>query len=772
MNKQVIICVDDEIAVLDALKVELKEAIADDYLIEIAEGGEEALELTKKLLKDGDRIPLIISDYLMPDIKGDELLKQIHALSSETFKVMLTGQANLEAVGNAIKYAKLYRYIAKPWQSDDLQLTVKEAIESYWQKQKLAEQAAQLQQMNQALQELNGEQTAAIEALKKAEEKYRSIFENAFEGIFQTSIDGRFISANPALAHNLGYDSPEELMATVTDMRHQLYVDPHRRDEFVALMRQDDLVSGFEAEGYRKDGSTIWVSINARAVRDVNGQLLYFQGFILHITERKQAQKLLAQYNQTLERQVADRTLELQQEIADRQRAEVALQDSETRFRQLASATFEAIAIAQAGKLLDVNQTFADMFGYDLGEVMGMHSSSFLPPGDWEEIERRLGLRDEGPYECLCVRKDGTSFPTEVRVRFMSAGDRTIDIAAIRDITERKRIEEILIRSRDFYLALFDSLPGMIWRAGLDAKCDYFNQAWLDFTGRTLDREMGDGWLEGIHPDDLERCANTYRQAFQVRQPFNMEYRLRDRAGEYRWISDTGRPFDDLNGNFSGYIGFCYDLTTHKQAEEASILAERNRMAREIHDTLAQAFTGIALQVEAVSRMSIALSEPAQVSLIQIYDLARSGLSEARRSVKALRPQLLEKGDLPSAIARFVAKMNASASSPLVYRVVGEPYPLPLEVENNLLRIGQEAATNAIKHAKAEEISIELIYEPSRCILQIKDNGRGFVTSDLSVSKGFGLIGMKERARSIAAHLSIQSHPGRGTEVVAIVERS
>ncbi|MDY6993317.1 MAG: adenylate/guanylate cyclase domain-containing protein, partial [Pseudomonadota bacterium] len=155
MSKQVIICVDDEQTILNSLKIELKKALSEEYLIETAEDGEEALELLTELLEDEYEIPLVISDYIMPNMKGDELLKQIHIISPKTLKIMLTGQADAEGVGNAINYAKLYRYIAKPWQAEDLKLTITEAIHSYLQGKRLLEQHAQLQYMNQTLQQLN-----------------------------------------------------------------------------------------------------------------------------------------------------------------------------------------------------------------------------------------------------------------------------------------------------------------------------------------------------------------------------------------------------------------------------------------------------------------------------------------------------------------------------------------------------------------------------------------------------------------------------------------
>ncbi len=297
MTKQVIICVDDEPTVLRSLKTELQYAIGNDYIIEIAQEGEEALELIAELLEEEYEIILVISDYIMPGMKGDDLLKQVHLLSPKTLKIMLTGQADLEAVGNAIKYAKLYRYLAKPWQSEDLNLTVKEAINSYLQDKELSIKNAKLLALNQQLEKLNQEQAALIvklheneNRLKKAEQKYRAIFENAVEGIFQTSPTGLYLSVNTALAQIFGYNSPQELMESLNNLQHQFYIDPDRRRQFLELIQQQGEVSAFESEVYRRDGSIIWISENARAIRDSDGRILYYQGFVENITSRKQAE--------------------------------------------------------------------------------------------------------------------------------------------------------------------------------------------------------------------------------------------------------------------------------------------------------------------------------------------------------------------------------------------------------------------------------------------------------------------------------------------------
>jgi class 3 adenylate cyclase/DNA-binding NarL/FixJ family response regulator len=166
-KKPTIVCVDDEPMILDGLKMQLKKAFKEEYLIETAEGGRDALELIQELKQDNYETVLIISDYIMPDLKGDELLKEIHIILPDALKIMLTGQADIEAVTNVINYAKLYRYISKPWQADDLILTVKEAVHSYFQEKKLAEQNAQLQKMNGELESLTNQQANLIVELNE-----------------------------------------------------------------------------------------------------------------------------------------------------------------------------------------------------------------------------------------------------------------------------------------------------------------------------------------------------------------------------------------------------------------------------------------------------------------------------------------------------------------------------------------------------------------------------------------------------------------------------
>lgn len=144
------------------------------------------------------------------------------------------------------------------------------------------------------------------------------------------------------------------------------------------------------------------------------------------------------------------------------------------------------------------------------------------------------------------------------------------------ELCDRTRTEMELREKEVQYQNLADSGVALIWTSGLDTKCNYFNKPWLNFTGRTLEQEVGDGWAEGVHPDDLDFCVNTYLTAFEKHEPFNMEYRIRHFSGEYRWLSDMGTPNFNSKGKFIGYIGHCFDITERKESEQELIRAKEH----------------------------------------------------------------------------------------------------------------------------------------------------------------------------------------------------
>ena len=207
------------------------------------------------------------------------------------------------------------------------------------------------------------------------------------------------------------------------------------------------------------------------------------------------------------------------------------------------------------------------------------------------------------------------------------------------------------------------------------------------------------------------------------------------------------------------------------QARFAAVLAERNRIARELHDTLEQAFMGLGLQLEAAaSRLGRRQAAPARRHLETARALLRHSQSETRRSIRDLRSTTLEGVDLATALSRAAQQISAGTLVRLVVHIRGTARPLPDEVEKNLFRIGQEAVTNAIKHAQAHEVDVELAFEPDRVELRVRDDGCGFDASTIDAGTGhFGVVGMRERAEQLGGRLRLETAPDQGTEVAVAV---
>ncbi|MBW4442063.1 MAG: CHASE2 domain-containing protein [Plectolyngbya sp. WJT66-NPBG17] len=330
------------------------------------------------------------------------------------------------------------------------------------------------------------------------------------------------------------------------------------------------------------------------------------------------------------------------------------------------------------------------------------------------------------------------------------------------EIVERQQAEETLSQQKQLLQAIVDHSPVMITLYDATGK--------VEFVNHQFEHILGWSTTDLHHIDLIAECSVDAEQRHQIRDHMlaasGIWLDLKIKTKDDRLVSTTWANVQLANHLF---VGIGQDISDRKRAEEASILDERNRMAREIHDTLAQAFTGILLHVGAATEQIIKKPTAAQTHLETVDALARTGLAEARRSVAALRPQLLEDGNLFSALEQLTTQMKASIDTQLTYEISGTVYALSPEVENHLLRIGQEALTNAIKYAHATQIQVELVCEETQCLLRIRDDGQGFDVNQ--ISQGFGLLGMSERVEQIGGELMIHSQPNQGTEIVVVVSR-
>jgi PAS domain S-box-containing protein len=339
---------------------------------------------------------------------------------------------------------------------------------------------------------------------------------------------------------------------------------------------------------------------------------------------------------------------------------------------------------------------------------------------------------------------------------------------ANRTAAEHKQVEETLRRQEQQLRLITDALPVCICYVDSDKRYRFVNKTYEDWfgwrqheiLGKHYREVLGETVYQVIKPHSNRTLAGAVT-TYEAEMPYLL--------GK-KYISATLIPDVDDRGQVKGYYGLISDIGDRKRAEAASVLEERNRIARELHDTLAQALAGIIIHLEAAS-LKLATDVESTQALIQTgRDLARSGLAEARRSVEALRPLVLENCDLYSALQKFAEQMFSCTESKVICHRLGHPYPLESSVENNVFRIGQEALHNILKHAEASEIKMELVYERSHFTLRVTDNGQGFVVDHNAVRR-FGLLGMTERAERMGASFIIQSVPNQGTTVTLSVDR-
>ncbi len=475
-NQLAILCIDDEQTILDSLKIELEEVLDDNYLIEMAQDGKEALEVLSELLEDDYEVVLAISDYIMPDMKGDELLKRIHTISPKTLKIMLTGQADVNGVGNAINYAKLYRYIAKPWQADDLRLTVTEALHRYLQDKQLTQKNTELELANQALERANQEQAILISQLHENESRLTQFLEAVPVGILVTDTSGKPCYINQTGQQILGQSKEDFSTGEKLGITDQMYLVGGQQKY---PKQRNPIQSALQGKSVKVDDLEICQSqqripIEALGtpIYDGEGRVAYAIVVFSDITERKRTEKLLADYSQTLEQEVARRIKELenknsqlQQEILEKQRVlqerkrvEVALRLSEEKFSKAFCSSPNAITITslEDGKHLEVNDTFCYFTGYTPAEVIGKTAVDlklWVNLTDREEMFKML--TDQGlirNYEFEFRSKSGIARTALLSAEIINLHGKKCLLALSNDITERKQAEEAL-RDRNEKLA-------------------------------------------------------------------------------------------------------------------------------------------------------------------------------------------------------------------------------------------------------------------------------------------------------------------------------
>lgn len=364
--------------------------------------------------------------------------------------------------------------------------------------------------------------------------------------------------------------------------------------------------------------------------------------------------------------------------------------------------------------------------------------------------------------------------------RAMDAIQKTEAIAARQDDGGLKQVkrEEPVSLFRD----IADAAPVMIWMCGPDRLYTYFSRRWLEFTGRPLERELRNGWAEGIHPEDVTRVIQTHSDEFAARREFRIEYRLRRFDGQYRWVVDAGMPRYDAGEKFRGYIGFCTDINERRATEEAFLEVsgrliaaqeeERARIARELHDDLSQRMAMLEIGLDQLKQKLPTSSPLVKKQLEDINHIANEVSSYIHHLSHRLHPSKLQNLGLVATLHGLCKELSEQYNLKVHFTYHNIPRMIPNDVSLCLYRISQEALWNVVKHSSAREGKLELSGYAGHIALCVSDAGTGFDPELAKEKTGLGLISMRERLRAVGGQLSVESQPSRGTQICARIPLS
>ncbi len=332
-----------------------------------------------------------------------------------------------------------------------------------------------------------------------------------------------------------------------------------------------------------------------------------------------------------------------------------------------------------------------------------------------------------------------------------------------------------MVENDGLFRVMADSAPVMIWMSGPDKLCTYFNKRWLDFTGRPAECQLGDGWLESVHPEDRQECMATYAGKFDRRQEFQIEYRLRRHDGEYRWVRDTGVPRHAPDGSFEGYVGSCFDVTDSKLAEEAlsevnvrlieAQERERARIARELHDDIGPALAIVGIDMLRAGQPVPGLAGRCHPGIQETYEKLQDIASRVSRISHQLHSPMLEYMGLAKAIEVECQEFSKWCRLPVSCSCKDIPKLDPV-VALSFFRVVQEALQNAAKHSQASRVTVDVVATPTMLRLEVTDDGVGFdAPVQMRLAHGLGLISMRERMRLVGGVFEISSEPGSGARI-------
>ena len=404
---------------------------------------------------------------------------------------------------------------------------------------RVEERTAELSRRNEELKQQIKNRHRAEEALRESKQRYELATSAGQVGVWDWNLETDEMFIDPRLKAMLGYED-NEIKNQLNDWGKYVHPDDASRVMEEAEKHLSGKAPVYEVihRMYHRDGSIRWVLARGTAIRDGNGKPV--------------------------------RMLGTDTDITDRYQAEQALKESQERFRKLSDAAEEGIVIHEKGRIIEVNEAALRMFGYTREEFIGKHISETSTPETWAEVERHIKAADETPYEGISIRSDGSQFPCNVVGKEYTYQGKNLRVAVLRDITERKKAEEELIRTKLRLDHLISSSPAVIYSCGPPPDCP------TTFISNNITRRLGYEpqdfyddpffWSKQIHPDDRERIMKQLAKVDEA-DALTYEYRFRLRNGNYVWLIDELTVIRNQKGKVTGLIGSWFDISARKEAE-------------------------------------------------------------------------------------------------------------------------------------------------------------------------------------------------------------
>ena len=457
------------------------------------------------------------------------------------------------------------------------------------------------------------------------------------------------------------------------------------------------------------------------------------------------------------------------------------------RFTAMSAGIERMLGVTAAEVLDDPNQMYGLVVPEDLPRLLAAEKEA---------------ARTRTAFDCQFRQRTRSGDVRWVRCRSAprQVGDVLVWDGVMTDVTADHQAVEVLAESERRSRMMADSVPVLIWQAGPDRKGTWFNKPWLDFTGRALDQELGDGWTDGVHADDRPRVLQSFGEAFDARRPVAAEYRLRRHDGAYRWVLAHGVPLTGPDGAFAGFIGSAIDITGHKELEEALRLADRRRedylamLAHELRNPLAPIRTGLHILARRPDDAKL-VSETRAMMGRQVENMARIvddllDVSRVARGKVALR---LTRLDLADVARTCTEDRRAVARGGGVTLTFAAPTG-PVWVDGDVTRLSQvldNLIHNGIKFTPARgTVTVTVSAEGKTAVARVRDTGTGidramlphlfevFTQADRSLARskgglGLGLALVKGLAELHGGSVDAQSEgPGKGSEFVVRLPRA